>query len=141
EAARAGLEPKVRATFTVYKGFAEDPGAGVLRVVESPEAVRTALGAVDGVKIGRAGEVVPLSFTAPGGREPGQDATWFAVGGFRSVFRLVLDPLSGLLVLVVLGVGSLIHLYSIAYMGSETPGGFARYFAYLNLFTAMMLVL
>ncbi len=51
----------------------------------------------------------------------------------------VLDPLSAVMILVVTGVGSLIHIYSIGYMWEEE--GYWRYFAYLNLFMAMMLTL
>jgi NADH-quinone oxidoreductase subunit L len=50
-----------------------------------------------------------------------------------------LDQLSMLMVLVITGVGSLIHLFSIGYMRDDA--GYARYFAYLNLFVAFMLVL
>ena len=45
------------------------------------------------------------------------------------------------MILIVTGIGSLIHLYSTAYMHEETDGEFARYFSYLNLFAAFMLVL
>jgi NADH-quinone oxidoreductase subunit L len=54
-------------------------------------------------------------------------------------FRL--DPLAAVMVLVVTGIGTLIHLYSTAYMHEETGGEYARYFSYLNLFAAFMLVL
>ncbi|TAK12627.1 MAG: NADH-quinone oxidoreductase subunit L [Acidobacteria bacterium] len=54
-------------------------------------------------------------------------------------FRL--DPLSSLMVLVVTGIGTLIHLYSTAYMHEETSPEYARYFSYLNLFASFMLVL
>ncbi|MFQ5670698.1 MAG: NADH-quinone oxidoreductase subunit L [Acidobacteriota bacterium] len=50
-----------------------------------------------------------------------------------------IDPLSSILLLVVTGVGFLIHLYSVGYMEHEE--GFARFFTYMNLFMAMMLVL
>jgi NADH-quinone oxidoreductase subunit L len=50
-----------------------------------------------------------------------------------------LDPLSAVMLLVVTGVGFLIHVYSIGYMAHDE--GFARFFSYLNLFMAMMLVL
>jgi NADH-quinone oxidoreductase subunit L len=53
----------------------------------------------------------------------------------------VLDPLSSVMLLVVTGIGFLIHLYSIGYMAHEDEQGFARFFAYLNLFTGMMLLL
>src|SRR5678810_1230774 len=54
---------------------------------------------------------------------------------------LRLDPLSAVMILVITGIGSLIHLYSTAYMHDETDGEYARYFSYLNLFAAFMLVL
>ena len=54
-------------------------------------------------------------------------------------FRL--DPLSSVMVLVITGIGTLIHLYSTAYMHDENDGEYARYFSYLNLFAAFMLVL
>ena len=56
-------------------------------------------------------------------------------------FTLRLDPLSALMILVVTGIGSLIHIYSTAYMHEERDSEFARYFSYLNLFAAFMLVL
>src|SRR5512145_2168641 len=64
---------------------------------------------------------------------------WIQAGPFRADFGLLLDPLSATLVLVVTGIGFLIHLYSTAYM--EHDEGYSRYFAYLNLFTFAMLVL
>ncbi len=65
--------------------------------------------------------------------------TWMRVGTLHLDVALQLDHLSIVMVLVVTGVGSLIHVFSIGYMG-EDPG-YARYFAYLNLFIAFMLVL
>jgi NADH-quinone oxidoreductase subunit L len=70
-------------------------------------------------------------------------ADWIAVGGeggVRAPWRLLLDPLSAVMILVVTGVGALIHLYSIGYLAEEERG-FARYFAFLNLFVGMMLLL
>ncbi len=66
-------------------------------------------------------------------------ATASGAGVFAAPFALALDPLSAVMILVVSGVGFLIHVYSTGYM-AEDPGN-SRYFAYLNLFTAMMLVL
>lgn len=64
---------------------------------------------------------------------------WINTGGFRVPFGLLLDPLSGVMVLLVTGVGGLIHYYSIGYIhGDVRP---VRYFAYLNLFIVMMLFL
>ncbi|MFL5348820.1 MAG: NADH-quinone oxidoreductase subunit L [Hyalangium sp.] len=65
--------------------------------------------------------------------------TWFSAGSFRVNFGLLVDHLSGTLLLVITGVGFLIHLYSTSYM--EHDDGYWRYFAYLNLFVAMMLTL
>jgi NADH-quinone oxidoreductase subunit L len=56
-------------------------------------------------------------------------------------FNLRVDALSSLFLLVITGVGSLIHLYSTAYMKDETAPHYARYFAYLNLFVFSMLLL
>jgi NADH-quinone oxidoreductase subunit L len=56
-------------------------------------------------------------------------------------FALRLDPLSVVMILVVSGIGSLIHLYSTAYMHEERGSEYARYFSYLNLFASFMLVL
>src|SRR2546427_729121 len=53
----------------------------------------------------------------------------------------LLDPLSAVMLLIVTGVGFLIHVYSIGYMEHEPPPAFARFFAYMNLFMAMMLTL
>jgi NADH-quinone oxidoreductase subunit L len=64
---------------------------------------------------------------------------WIHVGELRIDLALQIDQLAAVMLLVVTGVGSLIHLYSVGYMG-EDPG-YARYFAYLNLFIVFMLVL
>ncbi len=53
--------------------------------------------------------------------------------------RFVVDELSSVMLLVITGIGSLIHIYSLGYMHDDD--GFARYFAYLNLFMASMLIL
>ena len=67
--------------------------------------------------------------------------TWIAAGDFHAELAFRLDPLSMLMILVVTGIGSLIHIYSTAYMHEETDGEYARYFSYLNLFASFMLVL
>ncbi|MBP9890439.1 MAG: NADH-quinone oxidoreductase subunit L [Planctomycetes bacterium] len=64
---------------------------------------------------------------------------WMSTGGFNVDFRLLADPLSGLLMLVVTGVGSLIHIYSVGYMGHDKA--YWRFFSYLNLFCFAMLML
>ncbi len=67
--------------------------------------------------------------------------TWFASGDLFVPFTLRVDPLSALMILVITGIGSLIHIYSTAYMHEEPEGEYARYFSYLNLFAAFMLIL
>jgi NADH-quinone oxidoreductase subunit L len=66
---------------------------------------------------------------------------WIASGDFDVPFAFRLDPLSAVMILVVTGVGFLIHVYSVAYMEEETASEYARYFSYLNLFASFMLVL
>jgi NADH-quinone oxidoreductase subunit L len=65
--------------------------------------------------------------------------TWMQCAPLRIDVALRLDPLSAVMCLVVTGVGFLIHVYSTGYMGHDPD--YARYFAYLNLFTSAMLVL
>jgi NADH-quinone oxidoreductase subunit L len=67
--------------------------------------------------------------------------TWLPSGSLQVPFELRLDTLSALMILVVTGIGSLIHVYSTGYMHEESDREYARYFAYLNLFAAFMLVL
>src|SRR5262245_23843321 len=67
--------------------------------------------------------------------------TWISSGDFRADVTLRVDPLSAVMILVVTGIGSLIHIYSTAYMHEESDSEYARYFSYLNLFAAFMLVL
>jgi NADH-quinone oxidoreductase subunit L len=65
--------------------------------------------------------------------------TWIQAGSFQAVCGFMLDHLSGLMILIVTGVGFLIHVYSTAYMHDDP--GFYRFFAYLNLFMFSMLTL
>jgi NADH-quinone oxidoreductase subunit L len=65
--------------------------------------------------------------------------TWIKVGGFQADFAYLLDPLSGVYILFVTGVGLLIHIYAVGYMSGDP--GFYRFFCYLNLFMFMMLTL
>jgi NADH-quinone oxidoreductase subunit L len=86
--------------------------------------------------------VAQLAGVAPGDRLITQTLyTWMASGDFRIDVTLLVDPLSAVMLLVITGIGSLIHIYSTAYMHDEVDSEFARYFSYLNLFAAFMLVL
>jgi NADH-quinone oxidoreductase subunit L len=67
--------------------------------------------------------------------------SWMVSGDLDIPLKLRLDHLSSLMILVVTGIGSLIHIYSTGYMHEESDGEYARYFSYLNLFAAFMLVL
>src|SRR5262245_55249539 len=67
--------------------------------------------------------------------------TWIASGDLNIALAFRVDPLSAVMILVVTGIGSLIHIYSTAYMHDEVDSEFARSFSYLNLFAAFMLVL
>jgi NADH-quinone oxidoreductase subunit L len=66
-------------------------------------------------------------------------ATWLRVGTFSVPFAFMLDQLTVVMILVVTGVGFLIHVYSVGYMAGE--GGYYRFFSYLNLFMFFMLTL
>src|SRR5919201_549336 len=66
---------------------------------------------------------------------------WITSGDLTVPLTLRLDPLSAVMILVVTGIGSLIHVYSTAYMHEERDAEYARYFSYLNLFAAFMLLL
>jgi NADH-quinone oxidoreductase subunit L len=65
--------------------------------------------------------------------------TWVSVGDFSFNFGLMIDSLSATMILIVTGIGTLITLYSVGYMG-EDPG-FSRFMAYLNLFLFAMILL
>jgi len=66
---------------------------------------------------------------------------WMSSGELSVPFGFRLDHLSSLMILVITGIGSLIHIYSTGYMHDEPDSEYARYFSYLNLFVAFMLVL
>ena len=64
---------------------------------------------------------------------------WILSGNFEAGINFQVDQLSGLYLLVITGVGFLIHVYSVGYMDGES--GYYRFFAYLNLFVFFMLIL
>jgi hypothetical protein len=69
--------------------------------------------------------------------------TWIGVHPFHAELSFLLDPLSSVMVLVVAGVGSIIHIYSVGYMDEDhrDDRGFQRFFCFLNLFLFSMLML
>jgi NADH-quinone oxidoreductase subunit L len=83
---------------------------------------------------------VTLLGRADDSRQVGQTLyTWVDAGSFKVDFGLLYDPLSALFLLLITGVGSLIHIYSVGYMAHDVRR--ARFFGYLNLFIASMLTL
>jgi len=64
---------------------------------------------------------------------------WIQVGSLHIPFSFLVDPLSSIMLLIVTGIGFLIHVYSSGYMHEDA--GFAKFFAYLNLFIFFMLLL
>ncbi|MCX6304634.1 MAG: NADH-quinone oxidoreductase subunit L [Bacteroidetes bacterium] len=70
---------------------------------------------------------------------PGFSFDWISIGPLKIPFAFLIDPLSVVMLLIVTGVGFLIHLYSVGYM-KEDPG-YNRFFAYMNLFVFFMLLL
>jgi len=65
--------------------------------------------------------------------------SWITAGKLSVPFSFLIDPLSSLFLLIITGIGFLIHVYSTAYMHDDE--GFSRFFAYLNLFIFFMLLL
>ena len=105
---------------------------------------RRATGAVKLVGPGVVGAAFALAVSAAlrrpeGGALHDHVYTWIVAGPFRAEAGLSFDALAMVMTLVVTGVGFLIHVYSVGYMHGDR--GFARYFAYLNLFTTAMLIL
>jgi NADH-quinone oxidoreductase subunit L len=80
-------------------------------------------------------------FARAGGGEPFTSTlfSWIVAGDFATSVTAYVDPLTSVMLLVITGVGCLIHLYSIGYMHDDP--GYARFFAYLNLFVFSMTML
>ena len=76
---------------------------------------------------------------APGHRIELNYGEWIGAGSLSVPLGFVVDPLSGIMMLVITGIGALIHLYSVGYMAEDKGAG--RFFAYLNLFVFFMLLL
>ena len=86
------------------------------------------------------GALISLQERSPGSREVTSSLWNYAVSaGVDAKLQILVDPISVFMILVVSGVSTLIHLYSVSYMKSDE--GFARYFAYLNYFVLSMLLL
>ncbi|MBC7721019.1 MAG: NADH-quinone oxidoreductase subunit L [Pedobacter sp.] len=87
------------------------------------------------------GSIAAFIIVNNGGSEVVKYFDFINVGSINIPFAFQIDQLSSLFLLVITGVGFLIHVYSAAYMKDEEPQHYARYFAYLNLFIFSMLLL
>jgi len=107
-----------------------------------PEKV---IGWIGSLAVGASFVVAVMIFLELLGMDPGSRSlqvvvyTWVLAGNLNAPIGFLVDPLSTVMLLVVSGVGFIIHVYSIGYMHGEI--GFRRYFAYLNLFVFAMLTL
>jgi NADH-quinone oxidoreductase subunit L len=106
--------------------------AEAIRALEEPLYLTPQLTAPTGMERTRFGLPVLTS-------DGSQALDWIRVGDFVVPFSLLIDPLSLVMMLVVTGVGFLIHVYSLGYMAHDEDR--VRYFSYLNLFTFFMLLL
>jgi len=113
-------------------GVTEESRREVVESLQQPLFLSPHLTVPSGLERGALG----LPVLASDGREP---LDWIRVGDFRVPLSLLIDPLSLVMMLVVTGVGFLIHLYSLGYMAHDEER--VRYFSYLNLFTFFMLLL
>src|SRR5262245_23118791 len=119
------------ATLRARRGGNADAGPSKLAGVIACAAIGVAFGLS-----------VNAFFQLAGGHELALESStwkWIDAGEFRVDLALVVDHLSSVMLLVITGVGFLIHVYSIGYMHDDP--GFAKFFAYLNLFVFAMLML
>jgi NADH-quinone oxidoreductase subunit L len=104
-----------------------------------------AIGWIGSISVGASFVVAVSIFLELLGMEPGSRSvqkvvyTWILSGDLSVPIGFLIDPLSMVMLMVVSGVGCIIHVYSIGYMHGEA--GYRRYFAYLNLFVFNMLIL
>ena len=100
------------------------------------------VGAIACLSVGVSAILAFASFSQLLGATPGADGvrriqdhffTWISVGNFHVDFAYLLDPLSGIYILFITGVGLLIHIYATGYMHGDP--GYYRFFAYLNMIT------
>jgi len=124
----------------------EERGAGILAcatvVLSFAASAWTALhlgDAAQGLEAVRAQYHLPPRASPYMPYQPWIGFDWIDVAGLRVPIALLLDPLTSVMTLVVTGVGSLIHVYSLGYMAHDEDR--VRYFSYLNLFTFFMLLL
>jgi NADH-quinone oxidoreductase subunit L len=123
------LLPLIGAVINLFFGKRLGKAAGWLAVVMMVLSFAVAVLAVKGLIDAPEGERLYLRHLSD----------WISVGSLQVNFDLRLDALSATMILVVTGIGTLIHVYAIGYMDGD--GRFGRFFAYLNLFVFFMLML
>ena len=123
------LLPLIGAVINLFFGKRLGRAAGWLAVVMMVLSFAVAVLAVKGLIDAPEGERLYLKHLSD----------WISVGSLQVNFDLRLDALSATMILVVTGIGTLIHVYAIGYMDGD--GRFGRFFAYLNLFVFFMLML
>ena len=107
---------------------------------KAPKGVSHAIGAMALMAAFVCALVTYLNFMNDGGHaQVIHGMEWIEAGGFKAPFNFILDRLSGLMMLIITGIGSLIHIYAGGYMHEEKATW--RFFSYLNLFVFMMLLL
>lgn len=120
------------------------PLAGALiLILTKGDLPRPVAGVIGSGSVGLAAIVtvmIALDFIS-NGKQPVREVmwTWMSVGDFTQEFAFYLDSLTVVFIFVITFVGFLIHIYSMGYMADDE--GFARFFAYLNLFVCSMLIL
>jgi NADH-quinone oxidoreductase subunit L len=107
--------------------------------LSQPTISRVGIGAVLGAFIFAFLEVIHLMGLPTGDYIVAHGWTWFDSGELHVAFEFMLDRLSAVMVLIVTGVGTLIHIFSTAYMREDD--GYWKFFSYLNLFMFSMLLL
>ncbi len=120
------------------------PFAGALILILTKGTLpRSVAGLIGSGSVGAAALVTVLVATdfISGGHQSVQQSiwTWMKVGSFSSGFAFYIDSMTVVFLFVITFVGFLIHIYSLGYMAGDA--GFARFFAYLNLFVCSMLIL
>jgi NADH-quinone oxidoreductase subunit L len=110
------------------------------KVLPGRSAGWIATGAIGLAFLASLGALISLQGHAPAGRELSSSLWSYAVtAGIDAHVSILVDPLSVYMILIVSGISTLIHLYSVSYMTEDR--GFARFFAYLNYFVFSMLLL
>jgi NADH-quinone oxidoreductase subunit L len=132
------IRPLMRIVIPVQGGHGEEADHDATR--------RTVLGAsagylaIIGVGIAFVLSIMALSSVIDNhGDSPYLAHDWLTVGNLDFTIGILLDPLTAIMLVVVTGISLMVQIYSVGYMSHEDDRGYARYYAYLSLFTASMI--